>query len=123
MIVRRRKALEVAAGSERPEVIEIDLSAVTTSDELQRLLMDRLGFPGWYGCNWNAFWDAITGLVAMPRRLRLIEWAGFAARLPDDARLMRKCLNDMAAQYPQDAACVEYAEPGTAADGGGVSAL
>jgi RNAse (barnase) inhibitor barstar len=57
--------LEVAAGSERPEVIEIDLSAVTTADELQRLLLDWLGFPGWYGCNWNAFWDAITSLVVV----------------------------------------------------------
>ena len=95
---------------ERLEVIEIDLSAVTTADELQLLLMASLDFPGWYGCNWNAFWDAITGLVAMPWRLRLIGWAGFAERLPEDARLMRECLDDMAAQYPQHAAQVEYAE-------------
>lgn len=101
---------------ERLAVVEIDLSAVSTADELQLLLMDRLGFPGWYGCNWNAFWDAITGLVAMPRRLRLVGWAGFAARLPDDARLMRECLDDMAAQYPEAAARVEDAEPGAAAD-------
>lgn len=99
----------MAAVDERPEVVEIDLTDVTTVDGLQLLLMDRLGFPGWYGCNWNAFWDAITGLVAMPRRLRVVGWAGFAARLPDDARLMRECLDDMAAQYPEDAAQVEYA--------------
>jgi ribonuclease inhibitor len=58
--------------NERREVVEIDLSAVTTPGELQLLLMESLDFPGWYGCNWNAFWDAITGLVAMPRRLRLV---------------------------------------------------
>lgn len=98
---------------ERQEVVEIDLSAVSTADELQLLLMDRLDFPGWYGCNWNAFWDAITGLVSMPRRLRLVGWAGFAVRLPDDARLMRECLNEMATQYPEAAARVEYAESGT----------
>jgi RNAse (barnase) inhibitor barstar len=65
---------------ERPEVVEIDLTGVNTADELQSLLMDRLGFPGWYGCNWNAFWDAITGLVAMPRRLRLSSFAEVVRR-------------------------------------------
>jgi len=94
---------------ERREVVEINLSHVTTADELQLLLMRSLDFPGWYGCNWNAFWDAITGLVVMPRRLRLVGWAEFAARLPEDAQLMRECLDDMAAQYPQFAAQVEYA--------------
>ncbi len=108
---------------ERPEVVEIDLSAVATADELQLLLMDRLGFPGWYGCNWNAFWDAITGLVAMPRRLRLAGWSGFAARLPDDARLMRKCLDDMAAQYPEATAWLEYAELAAAPDAGRILAV
>jgi ribonuclease inhibitor len=104
----------------RREVVEIDLSAVTTPDELQLLLLRSLDFPDWYGCNWNAFWDAITGLVEMPRRLRLVGWAGFAARLPGDARLMRECLDDMAAQYPADAAQVEYAAPGAAADRAGI---
>src|SRR5829696_10568319 len=94
----------------RRELVEIDLSTVTTPDELQSLLRRSLDFPGWYGCNWDAFWDAITWLVEMPRRLRLVGWAGFAARLPDDARLMRGCLDDMAAQYPEVAAQVEYAE-------------
>jgi RNAse (barnase) inhibitor barstar len=99
---------------ERRDMVEIDLSGVSTREELQLLLMNRLGFPSWYGCNWDAFWDAITGLVALPRRLRLVGWAGLAERLPDDARLMRGCLDDMAERYPEDAAQVEYAEPGAA---------
>lgn len=103
---------------ERPEVLEIDLSPVSTADELQSILTDRLGFPGWYGCNRNAFWDAITGLIEMPRRLRLVGWAGFAARLPDDARLMRECLDDALAQYPEWSARVQCAEPGATVDGG-----
>lgn len=94
--------------NERRDVVKIDLSAATTPGELQLLLTRSPDFPGWYGCNWDAFWDAITGLVAMPRRLRLVGWAAFAARFPDDVRLMRECLNDMADQYPEDAARVEY---------------
>jgi len=92
---------------ERRELVEIDLSGVTTSGELQLLLARSLGFPDWYGCNWDAFWDAITGLVAMPRRLRLIGWDGLAKRLPDDARIMQQLLAEMAATYPDWAAEVE----------------
>ncbi|MBX9625832.1 MAG: barstar family protein [Gemmataceae bacterium] len=93
----------------RRRLVQIDLTGVTTPQELHLLLLNSLDFPGWYGCNWDAFWDAITGLVEMPRRLRLVGWSGFAARLPDDARLMRGCLDEMSAQYPDRAAEVEYA--------------
>jgi RNAse (barnase) inhibitor barstar len=93
---------------ERLQTVEIDLSAVATADDLQTVLAVSLGFPDWYGRNWNAFWDGITGLVAMPHQLRLTGWAGLTARLPDEARLLRDCLEDMARQYPESAAAVEY---------------
>jgi ribonuclease inhibitor len=92
----------------RREVVEIDLSAVTTAGELHSTLARALDFPSFYGRNWDAFWDAITGLVEMPRRLRLVGWSGLAARLPEDARLMRECLDGMATQYPMNAARLEY---------------
>ncbi len=66
----------------RSACVIIDLSAVQTPVELHHLLMEKLDFPGWYGCNWNAFWDAITGLVAMPEILQFKGWAGFELRLP-----------------------------------------
>jgi ribonuclease inhibitor len=94
---------------ERRSSVEINLADVKTSEELQSLLARALDFPDWYGCNWDAFWDAITGLVEMPRRLRLVGWAGFAARLPEDARLLRECLEDAEADEPASAAQVEYA--------------
>ena len=92
----------------RREVVEIAVSEVTESGELQLLLMRALDFPGWYGCNWNAFWDAITGLIQMPKVLRIRGWNRLVERLPDDARLMRECLEDMARMYPEDASAVEY---------------
>ena len=100
--------LEEHQSDGRRDLVVIDLSAVTTFDDLQRLLMETLDFPGWYGCNWNAFWDAITGLVQMPYRLRLNGWTQFEQRFPDDARLMRECLSDMTNCYPESAAKVEY---------------
>jgi ribonuclease inhibitor len=93
----------------RQNLIEIDLRDITTSKDLQLLLMDALDFPGWYGCNWNAFWDAITGLVEMPEILRLVGWASLEARLPSDARLMRECLSDMSEKHPELSPLVVYA--------------
>lgn len=49
----------------RVQLVEIDLRAITSAEELHSLLMESLNFPGWYGANWDAFWDAITGLVEM----------------------------------------------------------
>ncbi len=93
---------------ERVDQVEVDLTAVMTSQDLHVALADALGFPEFYGRNWHAFWDAITGLVQMPRRLRLAGWTLLASRLPSDARQMRSCLHDMSRQYPEWASEVEY---------------
>ncbi|WP_078662734.1 barstar family protein [Streptomyces bicolor] len=42
------------------------MTEVRDAGELQRLLQRELLLPDFYGRNWNAFWDAITGLVALP---------------------------------------------------------
>ncbi|MFI1176744.1 CPCC family cysteine-rich protein [Streptomyces melanogenes] len=55
--------------------VVIDLSTVRSERDLHEVLKRALGFPAFYGMNWDAFWDAISGLVAMPARLRLIHWA------------------------------------------------
>lgn len=34
-----------------------------------------LDFPDFYGKNWDAFWDAITGLVEMPATLQITHTA------------------------------------------------
>lgn len=84
------------------------MSKVKTPSELHEFLEDALGFPGWYGRNWNAFWDAITALVELPKRLKFIGWEAFAERLPADASILRQCLDEMAEIYPDLAASVEY---------------
>lgn len=92
----------------RPQLIEIDLSAVMSSDELHSTLSDALGFPGWYGHNWDAFWDAITGLVQMPHELQFLGWTDLSRRLPEDAKLMQDCLADMKLEYPELAPQVKF---------------
>jgi ribonuclease inhibitor len=80
---------------------EIDLTGVTTRESLHAALASALGFPDFYGRNWAAFWDAITGLVEMPHRLVLRGWVAFEARLPEEAKCLRGCLEDAAHQYPE----------------------
>ncbi|MDO6387500.1 MULTISPECIES: barstar family protein [unclassified Uliginosibacterium] len=88
--------------------VTVDLSDVRDSNALHSSLSVSLGFPGWYGYNWNAFWDAITGLVEMPEVLELKGWALFCASQPGEAEMMKQCLDDMSDQYPQIASRVIY---------------
>ncbi|WP_085718572.1 barstar family protein [Pseudomonas sp. B28(2017)] len=92
----------------RLQVVKVDLSEVMSSDELHSILKDALGFPDWYGCNWDAFWDAITGLVEMPILMKISGWNTLSRRLPRDAKLMQKILEDMKIEYPELAPNVEF---------------
>jgi ribonuclease inhibitor len=92
----------------RVEIIEINLSGVVTAKDLHRVLLRALDFPDFYGQNWDAFWDAITGLVEMPRVLRFHGWEAFSDRLPREAQMLRQCLDNMQREYPTQAAQVEY---------------
>jgi len=92
----------------REAVVSFDLTTVGTVRELHELMARTLDFPDWYGPNWDAFWDVIIGLVEMPRTLRLIGWDDFAQRFPRDAFIMKKCLTELAEEYPANASKVEY---------------
>lgn len=92
----------------RKDEVTVELSDVSSSLELQNRLMSSFDFPGWYGRNWDAFWDAITGLVEMPHRLRFVGWADFADRNPRNAKQLRECLAKLRAELPTHAATVAY---------------
>ena len=94
---------------ERDELVVIDLSEAASDSQLHAILARALEFPDFYGRNWNAFWDAITGLVVMPCGLRLVGWSSFAARMPNEAKCLRGCLDDMIQRFPEWAPIVEYA--------------
>jgi RNAse (barnase) inhibitor barstar len=72
-------------------------------------LQEALGFPEWYGCNWDAFWDAITGSVELPQTLKLVGWSSLQKRLPRDAEQLQRALSDMLHEYPKEAPHVLYA--------------
>jgi ribonuclease inhibitor len=92
----------------RQNHVETDLRIVTSTYQLHSLLGEKLDFPGWHGHNWDAFWDAITGLVEIPEKLTLINWEEFRTRFPRDAEIMNQYFLDMEQQYPEWASKVEY---------------
>lgn len=83
--------------------LQIDLANIQDAPQLHGLLRDALGFPHWYGCNWDAFWDAISALVEMPEQLIFEHWPGFAERLPREARMIQECLERLRQLYPEQA--------------------
>lgn len=47
-----------------PNVLEIDVGGVSTWSDFHDLFADRLGFPGFYGRNMDAWIDCMTSLDA-----------------------------------------------------------
>ena len=92
----------------RQALVTIDLSDINSPRQLHAALASALGFPSFYGMNWDAFWDAITGLVDMPQQLELRGWQSFAARLPAEAAILQRILARMAQDMPAQAAQVRY---------------
>ncbi|MFF9839264.1 barstar family protein [Streptomyces sp. NPDC013740] len=70
----------------------IDVGSVRSERDLHGVLRRELGFPSFYGMNWAAFWDAITGLVEMPSELRFVHWAVLECRAPAAASARRRQL-------------------------------
>jgi RNAse (barnase) inhibitor barstar len=80
-------------------MITIDVSEVTDERALHLLLKRELGFPDFYGMNWDAFWDAITGLVNIPDHVSFLGWEQLAAGVPRGAAMLRRALDDYQATY------------------------
>lgn len=72
----------------------IDLKNIESIEQLHEMFSKDLDFPGWYGMNWNAFWDAITGLVEMPAKLTLSGWDEFSTRFPEDSQILTEIIDD-----------------------------
>ena len=74
--------------------VTIDFSNIQSDEELHFLLKTKLNFPEYYGMNWDAFWDSITGLVEMPDRLQVTGWRHLRKTLPSDSGIFLSLLLD-----------------------------
>lgn len=90
-----------------PEIV-IDCSDIKTIDGFHMLLADKLLFPSFYGKNWDAFWDSITGLVQMPKQLTFKNYSLLKNSFPKDSKILEECLSDMLTKYPDINCKVNY---------------
>ncbi|WP_086444035.1 barstar family protein [Candidatus Enterococcus lemimoniae] len=89
------------------EVI-IDLKNVSTKENLQVLLKEKLDFPDYYGENWDAFWDTITGLVELPEKIIFEHWSDLEKSIPDEANSLKEMLHNFNKKYPMMKSEIKY---------------
>lgn len=92
----------------RKKKVNIDLSNIETPKELQIVLKEKLEFPDFYGKNWNAFWDAITGLVELPESIVFENWKDLEKNMPEEASYLKNMLNEFNEKYPKWKSKVEF---------------
>jgi len=81
------------------EIVQLDLNDIESGRDFQMLLKNKMNFPDFYGLNWDAFWDAITGLGKLPRVIEITGWERMTNKLPNDAQMFNKLLDEYNEQY------------------------
>ena len=77
-----------------PDLKTIDLEFIVSIKNLHETFSEKLKFPDYYGNNWDALWDTITGIVEMPQKLVLKNWDRFARTFPKDSKILRRIIDD-----------------------------
>jgi ribonuclease inhibitor len=76
--------------------VSIDLSTIKSRLELHAVLARALGFPDYYGRNWDAFNECIRDFP--PLSLRITGVKKLESTLPREAELLKQCLEAFKAE-------------------------
>ena len=89
--------IKVKPMAESASQLELDLSHVVSRGELHALLANELGFPAYYGRNWDAFWDCVRDeqQSKMPSLLVLRGLSALRQILPRDAACLEQCMAEL----------------------------
>lgn len=79
----------------------IDVSGIYDDEMLHEYLSKTLGFPGYYGWNWDAFWDCISSddQSSMPTLLKIKGIVELRRVAPGSAEQLESCLEDYVAEF------------------------
>jgi ribonuclease inhibitor len=79
-------------------VVTIDVSSIKDRHELHAVLARALGFPDYYGKNWDAFDECIRDFPPASLHVTGVQKLGNA--LPREAELLKQCLEAFRAEMP-----------------------
>lgn len=81
----------------------IDVGFISNEDSLQEMLAAVLGFPDYYGMNWNAFWDCIRDddQSSLPDTLIFKRFSLLQKNVPQGAEILRQCLEQLRTERPE----------------------
>lgn len=96
------------SGPERAAEVLIDFAGVTSEQEVHGLFARSLHFPDFYGHNWDAFWDVLTGFACFPRRLVLSNTGHLRTAVPRAYEQLRSCFADCQREHPDIAPIVTW---------------
>lgn len=77
--------------------LRIDVGGIDSREQLHALLSEAFGFPDYYGMNWDAFDECIRD-VSAPAKVVVSGIESLHRKLPREAELFLKCLQDFSAQ-------------------------
>jgi RNAse (barnase) inhibitor barstar len=84
----------------RKALVLVNVSSICSSRELHSVIKYELGLPSFYGMNWNAYWDAITGLIELPETLVFKGWYALSNVLPEDSKILIKLMDQFNKKHP-----------------------
>ena len=93
---------------DRDDEAHIDFAGVTSEREVHEVFARSLRFPSFYGHNWDAFCDVLTGFDCFPRRLILSSTAHLCAAVPRAYEQLQACFTDCQREYPDLAPTVTW---------------
>ncbi len=96
------------AGPEREAEVHIDFAGVSSEREVHELFARALPFPDFYGHNWDAFWDVLTGFDCFPRRLVLSSTEHLRTTVPRAHEQLQTCFADCQREHPDIAPTVTW---------------
>jgi RNAse (barnase) inhibitor barstar len=97
----RPSAIKKAAAADKLAYYEVDLKGVDNRDKLLEKLAQALGFPAYFGKNWDALNDCLTDLAWHPASgyvILLKKFAYFAETCPAETATAGEIF-ETAAQY------------------------
>jgi len=76
------------------ELYTLDFRNVEHFLEVHYIIKTELDFPDYYGCNWDAFWDCLTGLIGDPIHIEILGLDVVERKFDDMAAMIVEILRE-----------------------------